>query len=354
MTTPLITEHALDFESFRRIEASGLAQPFTPRDLTHVYVKLDFKLQYESAATAEDARGFLRSVARASLAAHLLVEQHQGVLMEVQGSTLHLALPHDADLLSFVSDLHWTYNGVFNRPNSRVSSWCMAADSGRTLVVVGRGVHGDDSWVSLGKSANRPAKYLYSQLDLPQDRRDLKPGTIASADPETGEWRHIALDSLPRRLDAVKVIAEEARATGPVLEFVATGGRRVTASAAPVPPTGAPAAPSADRPHTHFGWVMRADLDGFTARVDECFENDQELQDLAVQFYGIMDAAAQFASQHSETLAQLPWAGDNFTAAAVFADREDYDQAAQRRLVELSLDFDKEMAEAAVASGFAG
>ncbi len=352
--SPVLTERAVDLEAFKRTKDVGHSLPFSPLTLAHIYIKLDFTLQYENARTAEDARGFLRSVARASLAAHLLAERWQGVLIEVQGSMLHVVLPLSANLMDFVGDLHWAYKGIFNRPDSRVSSWCMSADMGKTLVVAGRGVHGDDSWVSLGRAANRPAKHLYSQLELPRDRRDLKPFWIACRDPQTGTWRHTSLDSLQRRLEEVKAIAEVARTTEPNLEFVTAGALRMTARALPIAPAGMPSAPSADRPHTYFGWVMRCDLDGFTGRVDECFDNDQKLQHLAVQFYTIMDAAAQFTSRHSETLAQLPWAGDNFTAAAVFAAREDYDQAARFRLVELSLDFDKEMAEAAVDGGFAG
>ena len=88
--------------------------------------------------------------------------------------------------------------------------------------------------------------------------------------------------------------------------------------------------------------------------VEECFDNDQNLQVLAADFYAIMDAAARFTVLHKETLAQLPWAGDNYTAAAVFPEKLDYDSAMPRRPVELSLDFEKEMREAAADSGFGG
>jgi hypothetical protein len=157
-------------------------------------------------------------------------------------------------------------------------------------------------------------------------------------------------------LHAAKSIAEAARRADPKLDFLeaTSGWKRITARALPIGPAGSPASPSTDRPHTHFGWVMRTDLDGFTARVEECFDNDVQLQQLAGQFYYIMDAAAEFTDRHKENLAQLPWAGDNFTAAAVFPDKEAYDLAIPRRLVELSLDFEKEMCEAAVDCGFGG
>lgn len=99
---------------------------------------------------------------------------------------------------------------------------------------------------------------------------------------------------------------------------------------------------------------MRADLDGFTSRVEACFDNDQKLQELAVEFYGVMGAAAEFAGRHKETLTQLPWAGDNFTAAVVFSAKNDYERAIPKRLIELTLDFEKEMTEAAINGGFGG
>jgi hypothetical protein len=46
---------------------------------------------------------------------------------------------------------------------------------------------------------------------------------------------------------------------------------------------------------------------------------------------------------HSESLVQLPWAGDNFTAAVTFSDRDSYHAAIERRYVEFSLDFANEL-----------
>jgi hypothetical protein len=359
VTTRLLTERAADLGGFSRVKAAGHALPFTPLELVHIYVRLDFKLQYECARTADDARGFLRSVARAATVAHRLAERYHGGLVEVQGSTLHATLPRRTGVTDavreYVADVHWAYRTLFNDSGSRVEGWRMTVDAGKTLVVAGRGVHGDDSWVSLGKSANRPAKYLHAQLELPEVDRDLKRFHVGVRDPDTGRWDHQLMDRLPARLQETKSIAEEAQSAAPAVDFLeANGGKRPLARALPIGPAGTPSSPSAERPHTYFGWVMRADLDGFTARVEECFDNDQKLQELAVEFYGVMDAAAQFAGRHTETLAQLPWAGDNFTAAAVFSAKDDYERAIPRRLVELSLDFEKELAESAIGSGFGG
>jgi hypothetical protein len=355
-STQVLLERAADFGQFKEFRLKGQI-PFLPLDLVHIYIKLDFKPQFENAGTAQDARGFLRSIARATMTSHRIAERYMGTLLEVQGSTIHMGLPDSGDdQLLFLGDLHTALQVVFSDPYSRVEGWRMTVDVGRTLIVAGRGVHGDESYVSLGKSANRPAKHLYEQLELPEEKRDLKRFYVGLRDPDAETWKHEHLEAMPRSLNETQTIANETRMAEPTLHFFeAVGSQRfVTAQAAPIGPAGTPASPSANKPHTYFGWVMRTDLDGFTARVDECFDDDEKLRELAQEFNNIMDAAANFVELHNERLAQLPWAGDNFTAAAVFASKEEYDLAVPTRLVELSLDFEKEMVAAAVTSGFGG
>jgi len=328
--------------------------------IEHVYIKLDFLPLYENARSAEDARGFLRSVSRAAKTSHDVAKLNGGMLLEVQGSTLHVGiLPTSLKSLKamdFVGDLHGAFRVLFDGAQSRIDGWRITVDAGNTLLVAGRGVHGDESLVSLGKAANRPAKHLYQQLELAESDRNLKRFYVGLRNPQTDRWRYIDLNKLPQHLEEAKSIAKEAREAEPKLDFVeaASGWKPINAQAIPIAPAGTPDSPSARSPHTYFGWVMRADLDGFTSRVEQCFDNAEKLKELASEFYCIMDAAAQFTEQHSESLAQLPWAGDNFTAAAVFDTKANYDEAIPKRLVELSLDFQKEMAEAADVSGFGG
>jgi hypothetical protein len=359
VTRTYLTERVADFAKFSRAKGE-LPRQFMPRDLAHVYVKLDFKKEkeHENASTAEDARGFLRSVARAAIAAHMLAEPVGGLLLEVQGAILHVALPNTPNCAQdFAAKLNGILRMVFDRADGRVQGWRITADGGPTLVVAGRGVHGDDSFVSLGNSANRPAKHLYEQLELPEDRRALKRRFMAYRDPVTDRWHHVALDSLPKALTEAKAIVEAARTQSPRTEFLSalrTQQRSFTAQAVPVPPAGSAASPTADRPQTSFGWVMRCDLDGFTARVEECYDDPAKLLELAGQFHDIMDEAARFVERNGEVLAQLPWAGDNFTAAALLASKEDYERAIPRRLVELALNFQKDMAQATAKGGFKG
>lgn len=361
MAAKSVVTRAADLGIFQKVSGVGGSYPFLLLDLVHIYIKLDFKSQYEHARTADDARGFLRSVARAAMAASALAAEFGGAILEVQGSMLHVGIPLGPKMplgsapngaFGFCGALHQIYETVFFDRSSRVDGWRMTADGGRTLVVAGRGVHDDQSWVSLGSSANRPAKHLYAQLELPEDRRQLKRFCVGLLDPGSGGWQYRRLDELPVFTTKAGVLAEGLRDSEPKVRF--TDSFIVEARATPIGPAGTPASPSPDRPMNHYGWVMRADLDGFTAKVEECDGEDHAMTALADGFYEIMDKAAKFTALHDQELVQLPWAGDNFTAMAVFRSKSEYDRAVPRRLVETSLDFEKEMADAAANAGFGG
>ncbi|MEQ9095595.1 MAG: hypothetical protein RIE32_04965 [Phycisphaerales bacterium] len=356
-------QRASDLKSFVEAHQAGLTSTYTPTPLDHIYIKLDFALEYENARTAEDAKRFLRSIARAAEAAQLLAQQCGGALFEVQGSTLHVALQRGNGLndssvndnaLTFVAALHQAFKSLFPEGHTRVDGWRMTVDSGKTLVVSGRGVHDDDSWVSLGKAANRPAKELYRQLSKPEADRRLQRFHVGVRHPVTGAWSYSSLDTLPVRLEDARSTGEAIRKSEPQIDFRA-GMRRVMADAAPIAPGGSPLAPSPDKPYVYFGWVLRADLDGFTRRVQDCLDDDDRLQELADEFAEIMEAAADFVRDHETvTMAQLPWAGDNFTVAAVYRSKDEYEKASATKLAELPVDFDKEMGLSMPRSTFNG
>lgn len=352
MPNQLFTERVADLGSFRRASASSLQ--FLPQDLAHIYVKLEFEHTIENARSSDDARGFLRSVARAATAADLLARNLGGALLEVQGSLLHIAIPTKKEaVLKLAGDLHGVFSPVFGDAGRRVKGWRMAADCGKTLVVEGRGVHGDSSYVSLGQSANRPAKHLYAEMAVAtEDDRRLKRHHIAIRAGDT--WKHVPLASLPRTLSEATSIVEAARDGTLDIDFRAFHGSGGGFQAQAAPVHGPGGSPIADRPQIYFGWVMRCDLDGFTARVQKCLDDDEDLEALAREFGTIMDEAAAFVERNQAVMIQLPWAGDNFTAAAVFTSKANYDEMLPSRLVELSLDFEKEMAQSARDAGFGG
>jgi len=295
-------------------------------------------------------------VGRASKACAEVASHYEGFVLEVQGSTIHVGISADVKKqVAFVAELHATLRELFPRDHSRVNWWCMTVDVGRTLIVSHQGVHGDTSDVCLGRCANDPAKHLYSQLDIRLTDRDLKPFHVGFHDAATKKWRHVDLESTHVESPVAKSIAKEARSFEPKVHYInaVEDQRSVTAKAVPIGPQGRPSSPLPERPYTYFGWVMRVDLDGFSARVEGC-KDDRELILLGQEFIAIMDAAADFVRLHRETLAQLPWAGDNFTAAAVFISKDDYDDAIATRLIDLSIDFELAMDAAADGAGFGG
>ena len=125
-----------DLERLASIGADATVRPFVPQHLTHIYIKLDFDKEHENAATAAQARGFLSSVARTAVAAELSAIEYGGRLLEVQGSVLHVAMPHDrTTALEYAGRLHQILRRVFTSNVVRVQGWRMVPDSGRTLRV---------------------------------------------------------------------------------------------------------------------------------------------------------------------------------------------------------------------------
>lgn len=345
-------QRASDLKSFVEAGQAGTTSTYAPTPLDHIYIMLEFAHRYENAGTADDARDFLRSIARAAEAAQLLAKRCGGALFEVQGSTLHVALQRGTGLnesndndnaLAFAAALHQAFDALFPEGHSRVDGWRMTVDSGKTLVVSGRGVHDDDSWVSLGRAANRPAKELYKQLSKPEAERRLRRFHVGVRHPVTGAWSYIPLNTLPVRLEDARSTGEAVRKSEPQIDF-RTRVRQIMADVAPIAPGGSPLTPSPDKPYVYFGWVLRADLDGFTRRVEACLDDDDHLQELADEFANIMEAAAEFVRDHETVMmVQLPWAGDNFTVAAVYRSKDEYEKASATKLAELPVDFEKEM-----------
>lgn len=357
----VLTERAGSFQQFNELFSKSDRFPYWPVNLAHIYLKLEFTQQFENASTADDAKKFLKSVARAAMAAESLVGVYDGFILEIQGSLIHLAIPQKDDqelrdiTREYVGRLHSTLAGVFHNRKKRVQGWRVVVDAGKTLIVRGKGIHEDESFVSLGKSANRPAKYLYQQLSLTAENQQLRRFYMGVRNPNTGRWDVEDLNSLLTGItESYNFSAANFTDRDPELVFHS----RASIAARGAIPTESVSnfseAPTPEKPITYFGWVMRSDLDGFTSRVEECYDNDAQLLKLAEDFQEIMNKASEFSKRHSQSLAQLPWAGDNYTAMAVFESKEDYDLALPKQLVDLTLDFEKEMKDSATQSGFGG
>lgn len=335
---------------------------YFPQSFWHLYLHLDLQKKYENAGNKADATSFLRNVARAAYAAELIARPLGGAVIEVHGSTVHVALPAPVGDPSIVKDfavgLHLALGSVFSE-RAKVEGWRMSADYGRTLIVQGEGVHGDDSLVSLGNAANRPAKLMGKELaKSTEEERKLKRSYLAVRSGEQGRVEYLNLAALALHADEKssqgKRWAKLVRSEGVQVSGVRSGPQMIHSQAAPISPPGQSDSPSADDPNISFGWVVRADLDGFTKRVSECFDQPAELQKLANGFASIMEEAKNFTAERDEYVVQLPWAGDCLNVAVVYADNAAYEKALATGLVEFSTDCDKALASLAQQSNFGG
>lgn len=353
-----------ELRKFARAADLSASPSLMPANFWHIYIKLEFKKQYENADTKSDGKSFVRNVMRASAAVEEVVTSADGIVVEVQGSVIHCLLPDDTcnstDVRTQCHSINNALHLIFNDA-SRVEGWRMATDWGKTLLVSGRGIHDDNSYVSLGNSANAPAKYLFAQLARgSEEARSLKRFMLAWRATSSSNWIHEHLGTQVNEEFRKVASATFAEIRGKdfgvtsVLTKQARAAQDVRAQAAPVDSTGSTNGLSNGEPVVYFGWIMRADLDGFTARVEKCFDDDLELLRLGERFQKIMDEAAEFADGHDEILVQLPWAGDNFTAAVVFSEKDKYEDAIEEKLVQFSLDFSDALDDVAASAGLSG
>ena len=326
-------------------------QSYYPSTLHHIYVKLDFNKKYENADTTKDATAFLSSVTKASILTHRVAVLNGGQLIEIQGSLLHIVLPVDSDVIEFTGQLNCSLNTLFKDRREKVQGWRMIADSGNTLLVNGQSIHGDESTVSLGNAANRPAKRLYKQFSIPENERTLKRGCLEIRTREEN-WKVIELNKIPLTInfsikdDQINEIKNKDYSGN--FRNILKHETIINASATPI------GSPTSDAPHISWGWILRADLDGFTDRVSKCYDNNEELTKLATEFVTLMNAAASFANEHHEIITQLPWAGDNFNAVANYSSKSLYEAAVEENLIGLSVDFEEDLHSKALDTGCSG
>lgn len=331
-----------------------------PRVIWHVYVKLDIDNQFEAATNKTDARRFLTSVGRAAETCDRVSASYNGLLVEAQGSTIHIILPsscHATEVIKCCGQINLALKSIFSQ-SQVVKSWRMSGDYGMTIVVEGEGIHGDSSFVSLGNAANRPAKYLYSQLfNFSEEGRTLKKFHLALRQGAEETNQIVNLDSLYLVEEIQKSasfsiiersdLSVQVSGISPLFENQNFIKKQARAN------TDVDSATN-DDPDQFYGWVMRSDLDGFTKAVEKHRDSPNELARLAGEFRELMRVAREFADRHTESLVQLPWAGDNFTAVAAYNTKESFDRAIIDRLINLSLDFDDAMHDEAVLAGFEG
>ena len=348
-----------DLRKIVNFAQSEIERIFYPQKFYHLYIQLDMEDSLERATKIDEAKEYLKITGRAAAIVDDIIGQTDGLLLEFQGTMLHVAYRKasvtEKEVLQNIGTIHRSLKGLKAR-HDQLYGWRMAMDSGMTLLVSGTLISGETSLVSLAKSANRPAKFIYAQkhsIENEEDR-DLKREHLAMFREDDTRTTITDLNELPW----LRELEEEVNFSNKDYKVEVRGLHRpiqkqveqTFARAEPVPFSDA----TSGEHFAYFGWVMRADLDGFTQTVADCHDQPEQLAELALQFSQIMDHAENFSHQHNLSMVQLPWAGDNYTTAVTFHNIEDYNKARKENLIEFSLDFEEYMETVTNVSDFKG
>lgn len=211
----------------------------------------------------------------------------EAVLLEHQGELLHFHLSvsdHNIDKVRKFASILATIVKHNVIPENGVYGFSMSAQYGRSIILLVPSTYKEDSAysrVSLGPSANSPAKMVMRN---------------GSKDDWTLSWRKD--DSGAWRKDAVEITGGYRIVTE---SFFAKDASSIeeTAKAAPV---------------VKYGYMFRADQDGFTKKVKATFESNDErdIDCLVEEFLSFMTAVNDWigAGVDSATIISLPWSGD--------------------------------------------
>ncbi len=301
------------------VESRGFFQPSDTvqfSDLVGFHIYADLRLNLDLAA-AEDVSSAMRFVdiledftAISDKCARLVGAR----VLEVQGDRIHFLLPvpeltHStlASLLAFASALTRTaYQDLKPKAGDDWQGFSMAADHGMAVLVPSH--FGGGSLVSLGNVANQPAKRLgrgvsSGHLALPEKFGKTLPGAKRS-----GDWVEIDVntpvletqsffdDKLTESMRQVARAVFNERSRREIRNFAGGLSEGISLTKTPV---------------RTRGMCLRADLDGFSKKVEEAFQKGpQAVAELVQEFTSVLQYPIDFAQRLGRPIIELPWAGD--------------------------------------------
>lgn len=255
----------------------------------HVYARLRVDANLVKSDAAEDERKLLGILCRYTDAARKIVESFGdvAVLLEHQGEILHFYLSIDK---SCVFDLEAFCSGLAScvkyevLPSDGVYGFSIAAQFGRSVILhVPSANHEESAYsrVSLGPCANSPAKKVICN-------GNNEDWTLNYRTVDAGDW---VKKKLSLQMDRKAVLENFCEKQALTLEIEAKM-----------------------KPVTRYGYVFRADQDGFTDKVKNAFDrNTGEAIDVLVSdFVSFMNAINnwQRSSVIAADIVSMPWAGD--------------------------------------------
>jgi hypothetical protein len=296
----------------------------------HVYTHLAWPVRISAAETDKDAKAYLGHLQTYATLAERAASSSGLRILEVQGKRLHLFLetsrPLQGDLEQIVifSRVLQRLIDQYIRPqvDSSRLAFTVATDHGAAILVLSVLEDQSESLVSLGHAANTPAKRLNRGVTaghLAFDKNVFNPQRT------TASWEEIGLEVAENaQLKSQTELAlanSKSNLDDTLIENRAAQMRTFAASFLPRPQQGV------QDPLVYQGFMLRADLDGFSARVKKAMEGSpQDKLRLVMEFTEIMQFPSEFKDRLSGKAQVLPfpWAGD---CANLLLVPDDYDFA---------------------------
>jgi len=309
----------------------------------HFYTLLKLSQDVERAGTITDSKLHMKILSEyIAVASQLLTDFEFARLLEVQGSVNHfyLSLGGDQeDLVKAFAERSTSYVEKYVEPvaGSNFRQFHQAADFGTSIILkIASPEEASSSFVSLGNCANAPAKQVGKSVigvnrPLWLPTRPVTPGQksrwipIETKPEATSIKKAFSLNSD----DPVQMIAESVsfRKVGP--KFMVLNEKFANLSARTLGDDATP-----ESPEIIEAFLCRADMDGFTAKVEEAFKGgEQKVIELVNEFRTVVDHVKRFKDNAdgkglAEDVIDLAWAGDCVNFVVLRQAGETYSEAA--------------------------
>jgi hypothetical protein len=301
--------------------------PFADTRGFHVYADLDLKLLIAAAEDENSAYINLQILQAYATAADAVTRASNFRILEVQGQRLHLFRESNQPQTDSreVIDACKVFYGLATKHIKNVKrdlpfTIRMAADYGRAILLRSVGEDVSESVISLGTAANRPAKKLSRDVGrsgVPAGHLAINETAFDNDPSGDAVWKLIDLaEVIPAKKAAVEFLEE---AAGARYAEVASGALQQFAQQFEPNPKN-----PVHSPRKRFGFMLRADLDGFSQRIDAALASgDKAVAKLVKDFQTIMSYPVAFKDMLPDGVSVLmfPWAGD---CANLFLECDDY------------------------------
>ncbi len=307
----------------------------------HIYSDIRFSLRMSESEDEVTTSEYLQAINYYVNIADSCAKIIGAKLLEVQGQRLHFFyetddydLEEQKKLFTFAASLT---DNIYERFGSRekfFKSFAMSADFGESILLWS-GSTAQDSIISLGPSANDPAKQL---TKTPAGHLRIRKGFEANEDKVRNHWTDIKLvgkgsyaikyrnSALTESFSAVFNQYESFIDVPKVIRQLSVSDKFYNEKKGTI-----------TDPTQVIGFTFRADLDGFTQKVKDAFDSDDESKvKLVDEFFEYISHGEKFSKKISNRVIHLPWSGDCANMIILPKFHEEFDEAKEYTPVDLS------------------